>query len=82
MGLLLMERNDWTTNYKQLELAAIEKKDKLKHEQSKHLIALTEAKKREESLKRDFKAQKYRVYEFLSPLKMTGCCVRHTRTDQ
>ena len=41
MGLLLMERNDWTTNYKQLELAAIEKEDKLKHEQYKHLIALT-----------------------------------------
>ena len=77
-----MERNDWTRNYKQLELAGIEKKDKLNHKQSKYLIALIEAKKHEESLKRDFEAQKYRVYEVLSPLKMTGCCVRHTGTDQ
>ena len=76
-----MERNYWTTNYKQLELTAIEKKDKLKHEQSKHLISLTEAKNHEESLKSDFEAQKYCVYEVFSPLKMTGCCVRHTRTD-
>ena len=82
MGLLLMEHNDWTTNYKQLELVAIGKNDKLKHEQSKHLISLTKDKKHEESLKRDFEAQKYRVYEVLSPLKMTGCYVRHTRTDQ
>jgi hypothetical protein len=63
MGLLLMERNDWTTNYKLLEIAAIEKKDKLKQEQSEHLISLTEAEKREKSLKRDLEAQKHRVYE-------------------
>ena len=77
-----MECNYWTTNYKQLELAAIEKKDKLKHEQSKHLIALTEAKRHEESLKRDFEAQKYHFYKGLAPLKMAGCCLRHTRTNQ
>ncbi|KAL5988325.1 hypothetical protein ACLOJK_036088 [Asimina triloba] len=58
MGLLLLEREEWTTKYEEAKMSADSAEAMRKRDQAAHLSALSEVRKQEESLQRALGVEK------------------------
>lgn len=76
MGLLLLEKKEWSSKYEELQLDFEDANERLRRERNAHLVAMTDVEKREEGLKKAMGIEKQCALDVrLSDFHVLYACV-------
>lgn len=78
MGILLLERKDWSTKYEEMREEFLATEKALKQENDAHLLSISDLEKREANLKKGLGVEKQCVADVSCNFKFYYCSLNHS----